>query len=69
MVVLNKLYTKTGDAGETHLGDMSRVAKHSPRVAAYGTVDETNATIGMARLHASGALDAQLATIQNDLRD
>ncbi|NBT31552.1 MAG: ATP:cob(I)alamin adenosyltransferase, partial [Rhodobacteraceae bacterium] len=54
MVVLNKIYTKTGDAGETALGNGSRVAKHSLRVSAYGTVDETNATVGMARLHATG---------------
>jgi hypothetical protein len=52
MVVLNKIYTKTGDAGETALGDGSRVAKHSMRVTAYGTVDELNATLGLARLHA-----------------
>ena len=69
MVVLNKIYTKTGDAGETALGNGSRVAKHSMRVNAYGTVDETNATVGMARLHASGDIDAQLAMIQNDLFD
>ena len=69
MVVLNKIYTKTGDAGETALGNGARVAKVSLRVSAYGTVDEANATIGMARLHAEGALDAQLATIQNDLFD
>lgn len=69
MVVLNKIYTKTGDAGETALGNGSRVAKHSVRVTSYGTVDETNATVGMARLHASGDIDAQLAMIQNDLFD
>ena len=69
MVVLNKIYTKTGDAGETALGNGARVAKHSLRVSAYGTVDETNATVGLARLHATGALDAQLAMIQNDLFD
>ncbi len=69
MVVLSKIYTRTGDAGQTALGDGSRVPKHSPRVAAYGTVDETNATIGMARLHASGDLDAGLARVQNDLFD
>ena len=69
MVVLNKIYTKTGDAGETALGNGSRVAKHSLRVTAYGTVDETNATVGMARLHASGDIDAQLTMIQNDLFD
>ncbi|MEM8538592.1 MAG: cob(I)yrinic acid a,c-diamide adenosyltransferase [Pseudomonadota bacterium] len=69
MVVLNKIYTKTGDAGETALGNGSRVAKHSMRVTSYGTVDEVNATFGMARLHASGEMDAQLAMIQNDLFD
>lgn len=69
MVVLNKIYTKTGDAGETALGNGSRVAKHSLRVNAYGTVDETNATVGMARLHATDAMDAGLAAIQNDLFD
>jgi cob(I)alamin adenosyltransferase len=69
MVVLNKIYTKTGDAGETALGNGSRVAKHSMRVTSYGTVDETNATVGTARLHATGELDAQLAMIQNDLFD
>jgi cob(I)alamin adenosyltransferase len=69
MVVLNKIYTKTGDAGETALGNGERVAKHSSRVSAYGTVDETNATVGLARLHASGEMDAALARIQNDLFD
>jgi cob(I)alamin adenosyltransferase len=69
MVVLNKIYTKTGDAGETALGDGTRVAKFSARVAAYGAVDETNATIGLARLHAEGELDGWLERIQNDLFD
>ncbi len=69
MVVLNKIYTKTGDAGETALGNGARVAKHSLRVNAYGTVDEANATVGLARLHAEGDLDAALARIQNDLFD
>jgi cob(I)alamin adenosyltransferase len=69
MVVLNKIYTKTGDAGETALGNGSRVAKHALRVTSYGTVDETNATVGLARLHATGDMDAQLAMIQNDLFD
>jgi cob(I)alamin adenosyltransferase len=69
MVVLNKIYTKTGDAGETALGNGARVAKHSLRVTAYGTVDETNATVGLARLHAEGDMDAALARIQNDLFD
>jgi len=69
MVILNKIYTKTGDAGETALGNGMRVSKTSPRVAAYGTVDETNATVGLARLHATGDMDSQLAAIQNDLFD
>lgn len=69
MVVLNKIYTRTGDKGDTALGNGERVAKHDARVAAYGTVDECNATLGVARLHATGDLDAQLAMIQNDLFD
>ncbi|MCL4118670.1 UNVERIFIED_CONTAM: hypothetical protein GTU68_052190 [Idotea baltica] len=69
MVTLSKIYTKTGDKGETALGDQTRVAKHSLRVSTYGTVDETNATVGMARLHANGDLDAGLSRIQNDLFD
>jgi len=69
MVVLNKIYTRTGDDGDTALGNGSRVAKHSLRVTAYGTVDETNATVGLARLHADGDLDRLLAMIQNDLFD
>ncbi len=69
MVVLNKIYTKTGDQGQTALGNGERVAKHSARVSAYGTVDETNATVGLARLHAEGEMDARLAAIQNDLFD
>lgn len=74
MVVLNKIYTKTGDAGETALGDGSRVAKHSGRVESYGTVDELNAHVGVARLQAQSAdataeLDRRLGLIQNDLFD
>ncbi|QGX99314.1 cob(I)yrinic acid a,c-diamide adenosyltransferase [Roseovarius faecimaris] len=69
MVVLNKIYTKTGDAGETALGNGARVAKHAMRVNAYGTVDEVNATVGLARLHSEGDVDAALARIQNDLFD
>jgi len=69
MVVLNKIYTKTGDKGETALGNGDRVAKHALRVTSYGTVDETNATVGLARLHATGDIDTQLAMIQNDLFD
>ena len=69
MVVLSKIYTKTGDAGETALGNGARVAKHSPRVNAYGTVDETNATVGLARQHAGAEMDAALQRISNDLFD
>lgn len=69
MVVLSRIYTKTGDAGETSLGNGARVAKHSSRVNAYGTVDETNATVGMARLHAEGEMELALARISNDLFD
>ena len=69
MVVLNKIYTRTGDAGQTALGDGTRVSKTSARVAAYGTVDELNATLGMARLHATGDMAEALARIQNDLFD
>jgi cob(I)alamin adenosyltransferase len=69
VVVLSKIYTKTGDAGETALGNGARVAKHSMRVSAYGTVDEVNATVGLARLKSDGDTDAALARIQNDLFD
>jgi cob(I)alamin adenosyltransferase len=69
MVVLNKIYTRTGDAGETGLGDGSRVPKHALRVAAYGTVDELNATLGLARLHAAGDLAVGIERVQNDLFD
>lgn len=69
MVVLNKIYTKTGDAGETALGNGVRIAKHSMRVTAYGTVDEVNATVGLARLYAKDESDEALARIQNDLFD
>lgn len=69
MVVLNKIYTRTGDKGETALGNGARVPKASPRVTAYGTVDETNATLGLARLYATGDMAEQLAAIQNDLFD
>ncbi len=66
---LTRIYTGGGDKGETSLGDGSRVAKHEPRVAAYGTVDEANACIGLARLHCGGEVDAILARVQNDLFD
>lgn len=69
MVVLNKIYTKTGDSGETALGDGSRVAKHTLRVDAYGTSDELNCFVGVARLEATGEVDNQLSRIQNDLFD
>ncbi|MBK8439140.1 MAG: cob(I)yrinic acid a,c-diamide adenosyltransferase [Rhodobacter sp.] len=69
MVVLSKIYTKTGDAGETALGNGARVAKHSLRVSAYGTCDETNATVGLARQHATAGMDVMLARISNDLFD
>lgn len=71
MVKLNKIYTKTGDKGTTGLGTGERVRKDSLRIAAYGTVDEANAQIGMVRLHLAGhpGLDAKLARVQNDLFD
>lgn len=69
MVKLNKIYTKTGDDGTTGLVDGSRLSKNAPRVRAYGDVDELNSTIGLARLHVEGDLDAELARIQNDLFD
>lgn len=69
MVVLNKIYTKTGDTGETALGNGARVAKHVLRVTAYGTADELNANVGVARLHSSEDTDDMLSRIQNDLFD
>jgi cob(I)alamin adenosyltransferase len=71
MVVLNRIYTRSGDDGSTALGSGERRPKYDLRVAAYGTVDEVNAVIGVARLHAAGnpELDAVLARIQNDLFD
>src|SRR5271170_3825388 len=69
MVRLTRIYTRGGDAGETSLGDGTRVPKHGVRVAAYGTVDEANAAIGIARLHADAAADEMLDRIQNDLFD
>jgi cob(I)alamin adenosyltransferase len=71
MVVLNRIYTRTGDDGTTALGSGERRPKHDLRVAAYGTVDETNAAIGVARLHLKDVadLDAMLGQIQNDLFD
>ena len=71
MVVLNKIYTRTGDDGTTGLATGERVEKWNPRVECYGAVDETNSAIGVARLHASADpdLDAMLNRIQNDLFD
>ncbi|MFV1851500.1 MAG: cob(I)yrinic acid a,c-diamide adenosyltransferase [Thalassospira sp.] len=69
MVQLTRIYTKSGDKGKTALGNGTRVPKNSVRVEAYGTVDETNAVIGVARLHSEGEVDAMLAQIQNDLFD
>lgn len=69
MVRLTRIYTRSGDKGKTALGDGKRVAKHALRVEAYGTVDEANAVIGLARLETDGAADAMLARIQNDLFD
>jgi cob(I)alamin adenosyltransferase len=69
MVRLTRIYTRGGDRGETSLGDGSRVPKQALRVAAFGTVDEANAAIGLARLHADVDIDAILGRIQNDLFD
>jgi cob(I)alamin adenosyltransferase len=71
MVVLNRIYTRTGDDGTTSLGNNERRKKYDLRVAAYGTLDEVNATIGLARLHTQDdkVVDAQLAHVQNDLFD
>jgi cob(I)alamin adenosyltransferase len=71
MVVLNRIYTRSGDDGTTALGSGDRRKKYDLRVAAYGTLDEVNAVIGIARLHAVGepSVDAALARIQNDLFD
>lgn len=72
MVKLNKIYTRTGDKGTTGLGSGERRLKSDLRIEAYGTVDETNACVGMARIHTAGAhpaMDAMLGRIQNDLFD
>src|SRR5207244_8336804 len=70
MVVLNRIYTRTGDDGTTALGSGERRPKYDLRIAAYGTVDETNAAIGVVRVHLKDApLDAMLGMIQNDLFD
>ena len=69
MVKLTRIYTRGGDKGQTSLVSGDRVPKHDPRVAAFGTVDETNAVIGLARLHTTGEADAILGRIQDDLFD
>jgi len=71
MVLLNRIYTRTGDDGTTALGSGERRPKHDLRIAAYGTVDETNAAIGLVRLYVKdwNELDAMLSRIQNDLFD
>lgn len=69
MVTLNRIYTRTGDAGTTRLASGASVSKSDARVEAYGAVDETNACLGLARLHAAADLDAMLARIQNELFD
>ena len=69
MVTLNKIYTKTGDKGDTALGDGSRVSKDSERVIAYGSVDELNASIGIVKNYASQEMKKMLSEIQNDLFD
>ncbi|MFZ5792585.1 MAG: cob(I)yrinic acid a,c-diamide adenosyltransferase [Pseudomonadota bacterium] len=69
MVRLTRIYTRGGDKGKTSLGTGARVPKHDLRVAAYGTIDEANAAIGLARLHTRGKADQMLARIQNDLFD
>lgn len=72
MVILNRIYTRTGDDGTTALGSGERRPKYDLRVASYGTVDEANACIGMARVHTAGThgdIDAMLVRIQNDMFD
>jgi cob(I)alamin adenosyltransferase len=72
MVTLNKIYTRTGDDGTTALGSGERVKKYDVRIASYGTIDEANSTIGVARLSTAGpfpVVDAMLGRIQNDLFD
>lgn len=71
MVALNRIYTRTGDKGDTGLVTGERRSKSDPRIEAFGTVDETNACIGLVRLHTSSMpdIDAMMARIQNDLFD
>lgn len=69
MVKLTRIYTRTGDSGQTGLGDGARVDKYGARVTAFGSVDEANSVLGLARLHAGADLDTMLARVQNDLFD
>src|SRR3989442_1600517 len=70
MVYLSRIYTKTGDQGDTSLGDGSRVPKNHPRVAAYGSVDELNAVLGLLLIALPAAVEAELVrSVQNDLFD
>ena len=69
MVKLSRIYTRGGDGGQTSLGGGARVAKHDPRIGACGAVDEANAAVGLARLHATGEAAEMLARIQDDLFD
>jgi cob(I)alamin adenosyltransferase len=69
VVALTRIYTRTGDKGTTGLASGERRKKHDLRVEAYGTVDETNACLGLARLHTEGEVDAMLSRIQNELFD
>ena len=69
MVKIDKIYTRGGDKGETSLTDGTRAKKYNQRIEAYGTVDESNATIGLARMHTQGSEDDMLSRIQNDLFD
>ena len=69
MVTLDKIYTRGGDSGETSLAGGKRVAKHNPRIEAYGTIDEANSFIGVARLYADVSTDSELKHIQNDMFD
>jgi cob(I)alamin adenosyltransferase len=69
VVTLNRIYTRTGDTGRTRLATGQQVSKADLRVEAYGAVDETNACLGLARLHTAGTFDAMLARLQNELFD
>ena len=69
MVELTRIYTRGGDKGKTSLGTGQRVAKFNPRVAAYGTVDEANAVLGLVRLNVTPEIDQLMERVQNDLFD